>query len=82
MLDQVTGLGKCIGSFRGQPIHEFVKDQFGREYEYVGAAPRMYDGAFDPAALREGEFILPPGLIYRRQVRDELRKQDERFEIR
>jgi hypothetical protein len=72
ILDRVTGLCACIGSFGGQPIHEFVKDQFGGEYEYVGAAPRMHDGTFDPAALRVGEFILPPGLIYRMQIPDEL----------
>jgi hypothetical protein len=33
---------------------------------YAGVAPRRLDGEFDIDALRPGEFIVKPGLIYRR----------------
>lgn len=57
--------GRAIGRFDGRDFFEFVRDEFGRLLVYSGVAPRRGDGQFDGDALREGEFIVLPGLIYR-----------------
>ncbi|HET6390941.1 hypothetical protein [Hyphomicrobium sp.] len=57
--------GPAIGALDGREFTEFVRDAFGRLFVYSGVAPRRSDGAFDEEALGPGEFIVPPGLIYR-----------------
>lgn len=57
--------GPVIGTYMDQPIAEAVIDESGRRYVYAGLAPRRRGGRFDTEALRPGEFILQPGLIYR-----------------
>ena len=57
--------GETIGVFADRPISEAVRDCFGRSYDFVGAAPRRQNGLFDIDALKPGEFIVPPGLVYR-----------------
>jgi len=57
--------GQTIGVYRDRPFSESVADYFGRHFTYSGIAPRRTNGQYDPAALREGEFIVEPGLLYR-----------------
>jgi hypothetical protein len=57
--------GPTIGKLDGNAFSEFVADEFGRIFVYRGVAPRLSNGQFDDAALNDGEFIVPPGLIYR-----------------
>jgi hypothetical protein len=57
--------GHCMGLYGGQKISSQVTDAFGREYVYAGIAPRKWNGQLDVGALRTGEFILMPGLVYR-----------------
>lgn len=61
--------GARIGSYSGDPIPAAVVDEFGRRYVYVGLAPRRLDGGYDTAALGPGEWIVPPGLVYRCEQR-------------
>lgn len=58
--------GRTIGQFAGQKISETVCDDFGHLLIFAGVAPRRLDGEFDLDALRPGEFIVKPGLIYKR----------------
>ncbi len=58
--------GRSIGEYAGQAIAEIVEDAFGHRLMYAGVAPRRLDGEFDVDALQPGEFILKPGLVYRR----------------
>jgi hypothetical protein len=57
--------GPTIGHYAERTIPERVQDAFGRLYVYAGIASRRADGNFDDEALRPGEFIMLPGLIYR-----------------
>ena len=59
--------GEIIGVIADVPISGSVRDYFGHSYDYVGAAPRRTNGQLDVDALKPGEFILQPGLIYRRE---------------
>lgn len=65
MLDDAMPIAASIGTYAGKPIPAAVIDAFGRRYDYTGIAPRHFDGRFDLDALRTGEFILQPGLVYR-----------------
>lgn len=65
LLHDATPEGQVIGRFGGRDFSEFVRDGFGRLLVYSGVAPRCGDGQFDGYALKEGEFIMLPGLIYR-----------------
>jgi hypothetical protein len=65
LLHEVAPVGRTIGRFADRDISEVVRDQFGREYLYVGLAGRTARGDLDPDALAPGEFILAPGLVYR-----------------
>ena len=57
--------GPPIGRYAEKDFSEFVRDAFGRLFVFSGIAPRRENGAFDDDALRPGEFIVLPGLIYR-----------------
>jgi hypothetical protein len=57
--------GQIIGVYADRPFSESVADYFGRHFTYAGIAPRRTNGQYDLAALREGEFIVAPGLLYR-----------------
>jgi hypothetical protein len=65
MLHNTEFQGPVIGRLDGSDFSEFVRDEFGRLFVYSGVAPRRSDGQFDQDALKTGEFIVPPGLIYR-----------------
>jgi hypothetical protein len=57
--------GPVVGFLAGNPIPEAVVDYFGRRYVYAGVAPRRRNGQYDGEALRQGEWIVEPGLVYR-----------------
>lgn len=56
--------GPAIGVYAERIISESVADYFGRRFTYAGVAPRRSNGQYDLAALRAGEFIVEPGLLY------------------
>ncbi|QND67306.1 hypothetical protein HB777_27525 [Mesorhizobium loti] len=56
--------GAIIGRLAGHPIAETVVDAGGLQYHFVGVAPRDRSGCFDVEALRTGEWIVQPGLVY------------------
>ncbi|WP_151115182.1 hypothetical protein [Hypericibacter adhaerens] len=57
--------GPIIGFFKETPIAAAVLDYFGRRFTYDGVAPHRRDGSYDVKALRPGEWIVEPGLVYR-----------------
>ncbi len=65
ILHHAKPAGPTIGRLNGNAFSEFVYDEFGRIFVYRGVAPRLRNGQFDDAALKDGEFIVPPGLIYK-----------------
>jgi hypothetical protein len=66
ILRQTTPVGPEIGTFAGIPFHAEIQDEWGRIYRYAGTSPRK--GPDYIVKLREREFILPPGIIYRMLV--------------
>jgi hypothetical protein len=56
--------GAIIGRLAGHPIADTVVDTSGLRYHFVGVAPRDRSGRFDVEALRAGEWIVQPGLVY------------------
>ena len=65
MLQNVAPDGsEIVGHFSGRPILREAVDPCGRRYHYAGLAPRLRDGRFDVAALRPGEWLVEPGLVY------------------
>ncbi len=56
--------GQIIGVYGDRPFSESVADLFGRHFTYTGVASRRTNGQYDLDALREGEFIVEPGLLY------------------
>ena len=64
ILSDLRSEGATIGHLAGNPIVETVVDASGHRYRYVGVAPRIPDARFDVDALRRGEWIVRPGLVY------------------
>ena len=56
--------GATIGLYRGLPIAERVVDLFNRRYTFVGVIGRRRDGQYDVDALKPGQFVVEPGLVY------------------
>ena len=56
--------GTVIGRLADHPIADTVVDASGLRYHFVGVAPRDRSGRFDVEALRTGEWIVQPGLVY------------------
>ncbi len=65
ILHNARPAGSVIGKLAGKEISEYVYDEFGRLFVYSGVAPRRLNGQFDDDALKQGEFIVLPGLIYK-----------------
>lgn len=65
ILHNARPAGPVIGKLAGKEISEYVYDEFGRLFVYSGVAPRRLNGQFDDDALKHGEFIVLPGLIYK-----------------
>jgi hypothetical protein len=68
MLQEPRGEGPSVGSFAGQAISERMTDYLGDRYRFVGIAPRLSNGRYDTGALRPGEWLVEPGLIYAREA--------------
>lgn len=64
VLAHLKNTGAVIGWLADHPISETVIDGHGLRYRYVGVAPRGPDGRYDVDALRPGEWIVQPGLVY------------------
>lgn len=64
MLQEPKGEGLLVGHFAGAPIPERMTDCFGLRYRFAGIASRLTDGRYDLDALRPGEWLVEPGLIY------------------
>ena len=56
--------GSVVGYIDGHPIAAAVVDDAGHRYSFAGVAPRRPDGDYDVQALRRGEWIVEPGLVY------------------
>ena len=56
--------GPVIGLYRDQPIAASVIDAYGQHYAYAGIAPRLRSGSYDVEALKQGEWLVEPGLVY------------------
>lgn len=65
MLRAVVRAGPVIGRYAGAEIYQSIVDEWGRRYIFVGIATIRSEGDYDCDALRTGEFILAPGLVYR-----------------
>ncbi len=74
-LHNTTPEGPVIGKLGGREFSEFVRDEFGRLFSYSGVAPRLSNGRFDDTALKDGEFIVLPGLIYKYRGKAERRQK-------
>ena len=67
IVHEARPVGPSMGRYADKEIPSSIIDALGRRYAYAGVAPRKWNGQFDVDALRAGEFILLPGLIYRRE---------------
>jgi hypothetical protein len=56
--------GPVLGTYAGRPIAATIVDADGRRYCYAGVAPRLSNGRYDLDALRKGEWLVEPGLVY------------------
>ena len=73
--------GVTIGLYRGLPIAERVVDQFDRRFTFVGIIGRRRDGQYDVNALKPGQFVVEPGLVYDLEVGEGREKQEVRAEL-
>jgi len=78
-------LGATIGLYRGLPIAERVVDLFNRRYSFVGVIGRRRDGQYDVDALKPGQFVVEPGLVYSlespvRRERQQLQPESQKGE--
>ena len=78
-------LGATIGLYRGLPIAERVVDLFNRRYSFVGVIGRRCDGQYDVDALKPGQFVVEPGLVYSlespvRRERQQLQPESQKGE--
>jgi len=60
--------GPILGMFGEHKIASTVVDRFGRRYDYVGIATRLWMGRCDADAIKYGEWLVEPGLVYRLQA--------------
>jgi hypothetical protein len=61
----ITDRGPSIGTYRGQDIPAWL-DKAGERFSYDRPAMEDSDGTTPLAQLRPDEFVVAPGLIYRR----------------
>ena len=64
LLLEPQAVGPVIGIYRDRPIAAAVIDAEGRRYAYAGIAPRLHSGCYDVESLRQGEWLVEPGLVY------------------
>jgi hypothetical protein len=65
ILWRVRPEGRVVGHLGELPIPEAVIGEDGQHYVFEGVAARRPSGRFDVRALRPGEWIVQPGLVYR-----------------
>jgi len=65
ILSHVRPEGGVVGHLGELPIPEAVIGEDGQHYVFEGIAVRRPSGRFDVRALRPGEWIVQPGLVYR-----------------
>ena len=73
--------GATIGLYRGLPIAERVVDLFDRRYSFVGVIGRRRDGQYDVDALKPGQFVVEPGLVYDLETGEGREKQEIQAEL-
>ena len=73
--------GVTIGLYRGLPIAERVVDQFDRRFTFAGIIGRRRDGQYDVNALKPGQFVVEPGLVYDLEVGEGREKQEVLAEL-
>jgi hypothetical protein len=61
----ITDRGPSIGTYKGRDIPEWL-DKAGERFGYDRIAMEDRDGTTPLAQLRPDEFVVAPGLIYRR----------------
>jgi hypothetical protein len=62
---EFTGRGPSLGTYRDRDIPEWINSDSGR-FNYDRVAMEDRDGSVPLAQLRPDEFVVAPGLIYRR----------------
>ena len=65
ILSHVRPDGAIVGRLGDLPIPAGVIGEDGHHYVFEGVAIRRPSGRFDVRALRRGEWIVRPGLVYR-----------------
>jgi hypothetical protein len=75
-------VGATIGVYRGLPIAERVVDQFNRRFTFAGVIGRRRDGQYDVDALKPGQFVVEPGLVYDLETGQGRQRQEPRTEPR
>ncbi|MBO9198330.1 hypothetical protein [Rhizobium sp. 16-449-1b] len=66
VLDVADRSGPIVARLGDRTVPESVIDRRGRRYHFAGVARRDPRGRLDVTALRQGEWIVAPDLIYRR----------------
>lgn len=61
----ITDRGPSIGTYQGRDIPDWL-DKAGQRFAYDRPAMQDRDGTTPLAQLRPDEFVVAPGLIYRR----------------
>lgn len=65
---QIVKRGPVIGQYENRPIHDFLVYDDGRVIRFSHIAPVGRDGLI-PLMLSQGEYLVSPGLVYRRDAR-------------
>jgi hypothetical protein len=75
-------VGATIGVYRGLPIAERVVDHFNRCFTFAGVIGRRRDGQYDVDALKPGQFVVEPGLVYDLETSQGRQRQERRAQPR
>ncbi|HVI27590.1 hypothetical protein [Hansschlegelia sp.] len=68
ILRDVVREGPIVCHLGEYPVHSIVRDEWGRRYAYVGVVGACQYGPSACQELDRGEFLLPPGVIYRMEA--------------
>ena len=66
LLDVADHSGPIVARLGERAVREAVIDRRGRRYQFAGVARRDPRGRLDVTALRAGEWIVAPDLVYRK----------------
>ena len=70
-MSQIVKKGAIIGQYENQPIHDVLVYADGRILRFSHVAPVERDGTINLSNLSAGDFLVSPGLVYRRDGRSE-----------